>query len=153
VNHQLLDPRGVRFAAALTSLVFVLVLIFSSAWLALVQAVVFAFTAASPQQGPYGVIYRTVVAPNLPPPNELEPAAPVRFAQLVGLVFAVVTAVAYILGLPVFGAVMAGAALAAAFLNAAFGLCLGCEVYLAALRLMKRPVPARIPTGHGKAAA
>jgi hypothetical protein len=153
VDQELLDPRGVRFAAALTSLVFILVLVFSSAWLALVQAVVFAFTAAAPRNGPYGVIYRSVVAPNLSPPKELEPAAPVRFAQLVGLVFAVAAAVGYILGLPVLGAVMAGLALAAAFLNAAFGICLGCEVYLAALRLMKRPVPARTPTGRGRATA
>lgn len=153
VNEQLLDPRGVRFAAALTALVFVLVLVFSSAWLALVQAVVFAFTAASPRQGPYGVIYQAVVAPNLPRPTELEPAAPVRFAQLVGLVFAVATAAGYVLGLPVFGAVMAGLALAVALLNAAFGICVGCEVYLAALRIMKRPVPARVPTSRGDAVA
>jgi uncharacterized protein DUF4395 len=153
MNQQLLDPRGVRFAAGVTALVFLLVLVFSFAWLALVQAVVFAFTAASPRNGPYGVIYQTFVAPNLPPPKELEPAAPVRFAQLAGLVFAVVAAIGYILGLPVLGAVLAGLALAAAFLNAAFGICLGCEVYLAALRIMKRPVPGRIPTGHGEATA
>jgi Domain of unknown function (DUF4395) len=153
MNRQLLDPRGVRFAAGVTALVFVLVLIFSFAWLALFQAVVFAFTAASPRQGPYAVIYRTLVAPNLPPPKELEPDAPVRFSQLMGLVFAVAAAIGYILGLPVLGAVMAGLALAAAFLNAAFGLCLGCELYLAALRLMKRPVPARVTTGQGGATA
>jgi hypothetical protein len=145
MNQQLLDPRGVRFAAAITSVVFVLVLVTESAWLALVQAVVFAFTAASPRRGPYGVVYQTFVAPNLPPPRELEPAAPVQFAQLLGLAFAVAAATGYILGLPVLGAVMAGLALAAAFLNAAFGLCLGCEAYLTALRLTNRPVPGRVP--------
>jgi hypothetical protein len=41
--------------------------------------------------------------------------------------------------------VAAAAALAAAFLNAAFGLCLGCEVYLAVRRLRHRPLPARSP--------
>jgi uncharacterized protein DUF4395 len=153
MNQQLLDPRGIRVAAGITSLVFVLVLVFSFAWLALVQAVVFAFTAASPRNGPYGVIYQTFVAPNLPPPKELEPAAPVRFSQLMGLVFAVVAAIGYILGLPVLGAVVAGLALAAAFLNAAFGICVGCELYLVALRVMKRPLPGRVRTGHGEAAA
>jgi hypothetical protein len=146
-TNKLLDPRGVRFAAALTSVVFVIVLATQSAWLALVQAVVFAFTAASPAQGPYGVLYRTFVAPNLRPPKELEPAAPVRFAQLVGLAFAVAAAAGYLVGWPVVGTVLAGLALAAAFLNAALGLCLGCEVYLAALRLTGRPVPARIKAG------
>jgi hypothetical protein len=149
-RRQLLDPRGVRFAAGVTSAVFVIVLVTQSAWLALVQAVVFAFTAASPGNGPYAVLYRTLVAPNLPPPKELEPAAPVRFAQLLGLAFAVVAAAGYLLGLPVVGAVMAGLALAAAFLNAAFGLCLGCELYLAALRLTHRPVPARVRTGQAQ---
>lgn len=145
--NQLLDPRGVRFAAAITTVVFVIVLATQSAWLALVQAVVFGFTAASPAQGPYGVVYRTFVAPNLPAPKELEPAAPVRFAQLVGFAFAVAAASGYLLELPVFGAAMAGLALAAAFLNAAFGLCLGCEAYLAALRLTGRPAPARVRPG------
>jgi hypothetical protein len=153
MNQQLLDPRGVRFAAALTSLVFVLVLVFSSAWLALVQAVIFAFTAAAPRNGPYGVIFQTVMAPNLPPPKELAPAAPVRSAQLVGLVFAIAAAAGYILGLPVLGAVMAGSALAAALLNAAFGICLGCELDLAARRVMKRPIPARVPVGQRGPAA
>lgn len=144
MSQQLLDPRGVRFAAAVTSAVLALVLITGSAWLALVQAVVFAFTAVSPAQGPYAVVYRAFVAPNLARPKELEPAAPVRFAQLVGLVFAVAAAAGYLFGLPLLGVVMAGLALAAAFLNAAFGLCLGCEVYLAWLRLAHRPVPARV---------
>jgi Domain of unknown function (DUF4395) len=139
--NQLLDPRGVRFAAAITTVVFVIVLVTQSAWLALLQAVVFAFNAASPAQGPYGVVYRTFLAPNLRPPREFEPAAPVRFAQLVGFFFAVAAAAGYLLGWTVFGTAMAGFALAAAFLNAAFGLCLGCEVYLLGLRLTRRPDP------------
>jgi len=45
--------------------------------------------------------------------------------------------------------VAAAFALIAAFLNAAFGLCLGCEVYLAFRRLTHRPVPARVPAPGG----
>jgi hypothetical protein len=142
---MLLDPRGARFAAAVTSIVFVLVLVTGSGWLALAQAAVFAATAAQPARGPYGLLFRRFVAPRLAAPTELEPAAPVRFAQLVGLLFAVAAAAGYLAGRPVLGAVMAGAALAAAFLNAAFGLCLGCEVYLAARRLAGRSLPARVP--------
>jgi hypothetical protein len=74
----LLDPRGPRFAAAVTSVVLVLVLFLQSGWLALAQALV--FTAF---------------------------------------------------------------ALVAAFLNAAFGLCLGCELYLAFRRLTRAEVPVR----------
>lgn len=142
---MLLDPRGPRFAAAVTTLVLVAVLVTGSGWLALAQAAVFAATALSPRRGPYGLLYRAVLAPRLGRPAELEPAAPVRFAQLVGLVFSLVAAVGYLAGEPVVGLVFAGFALIAAFLNAAFGLCLGCEVYLAFRRLTHRPIAPRVP--------
>jgi hypothetical protein len=142
-----LDPRGPRFAAAATSVVLVAVLLTGSGWLALAQAVVFAITAADPRRGPYGLLYRALVAPRLAPPHEVEPAAPVRFAQLVGLVFALVAAAGYLAGAPVVGVVAAAAALAAAFLNAAFGICLGCEAYLAIRRIAGRPLASRVPAG------
>lgn len=125
-----LDPRGVRFAAIVTTVVLALVLLSGSGWLALAQALVFALGAfAGMRFAPYGVLYRLVVAPRLGPPAEREPAAPVRFSQLVGFVFAAVGAVGYLAGLPVLGIVAIAFALAAAFLNAAFGYCLGCEMY------------------------
>jgi hypothetical protein len=142
---MLLDPRGPRFAAALTTLVLVLILIFGSGWLALVQAVVFALAALSPAYSPYGLVYRRLVAPRLERPTELEPAQPVRFAQTVGLVFTAVAAIGYLAGVPALGLVATAFALIAAFLNAAFGLCLGCEAYLAFRRFTKRPMPARVP--------
>lgn len=142
---MLLDPRGPRFTAAVTTVVLVAVLITGSGLLVLAQAAVFAVTAANPRLGPYGWAYRTLVAPRLDPPTELEPAAPVRFAQLVGVVFTVVGAAGYLTGTPAVGVAATGAALAAAFLNAAFGLCLGCEGYLAVRRLLGRPLTARVP--------
>ena len=56
-------------------------------------------------------------------------------SQAVGLVFAVVGAVGYLAGLPVLGIVATAFALGAAFLNAAFGFCLGCELYPLIARL------------------
>ena len=147
---MLLDPRGPRFAAAVTTIVLVLVLVTGSGWLALAQAAVFALTAARPRLGPYGLLYRALLARRLPPPGELEPAAPVRFAQLVGLVFATAAAASYLAGLPALGTSAAALALAAAFLNAAFGLCLGCLAYLALRRLANRPLPARVPVGTAR---
>jgi hypothetical protein len=134
----MLDPRGPRFAAALTTVVLIIVLAFGAGWLALAQAAVFAVTALAPRYGPYALIYRLAIAPRLGPPGDLEPAAPVRFAQLVGLCFAVVAAFGYLSGATLLGAVAAGGALLAAFLNAAFGLCLGCEMYLVLRRLTGR---------------
>jgi hypothetical protein len=69
----------------------------------------------------------------------------VRFAQALGLVFTAVATVGYLAGAPVVGIVATALALIAAFLNAAFGLCLGCEVYLAFRRFTKRPMEARVP--------
>jgi hypothetical protein len=136
-----LDPRGQRFAAAVTSLVLIIILLTGWGWLALVQTLVFALTAYDPRKGPYGLIYRALVLPRIGPPAEREPAAPVRFAQLVGLTFAAVATIGYLSGVTALGVVFAALALLAAFLNAAFGLCLGCEAYLALRRL--RPAQAR----------
>jgi hypothetical protein len=121
------------------------VLITGWGWLALAQALVFAVSAWSPRFGPYGLLFRSLVAPRLGRPTELEPAAPVRFAQLVGLVFLLPAAVAYLAGATVVGLILTAFALVAAFLNAAFGLCLGCEMYLAIRRLTGRPIASRVP--------
>jgi Domain of unknown function (DUF4395) len=133
-----LDPRGPRFAAALTSVVLIVVLATGWGWLALAQAIVFAVTAADPRRGPYALLYRTLVAPRLGPTSEREDAAPVRFAQLVGSVFLTVAAIGFLAGSSTLGLVFAALGLLAAFLNAAFGLCLGCEAYLAGRRLTAR---------------
>ena len=144
---MLLDPRGPRFAAAGTTVVLIVILVTGSGWLALAQAAVFAVSALSPRYAPYGLLYRALLAPRLGRPSELEPAAPVRFAQLVGLVFTLVATVGYLAGSTVVGLVFAGFALIAAFLNATFGLCLGCEAYLAFRRLTHRPISPRVPVG------
>lgn len=124
------DPRGVRFSAAVTTVVLALVLLSGSGWLLAAQGVVFALGAfAGLRFSPYSVLYRALLAPRLGPPSEKEEAAPVRFSQTVGLVFAVVGVVGYFTGLTTLGIVATAFALAAAFLNAAFGYCLGCEMY------------------------
>ena len=127
----MIDPRGQRFAAALTTLVLALALLSGSTWLLLAQALVFATgLALGPAASPYAWLFRTAVRPRLGPPAELEDAAPPRFAQGCGLAFTLVALVGVALGAPVLTTVALSAALAAAFLNAAFGFCVGCEIYL-----------------------
>jgi hypothetical protein len=135
-----LDPRGQRFAATLTSLVLIVVLATGWGWLALAQTVVFAITALDPRMGPYAYAYRALVLPRIGPPAEREPAAPVRFAQIVGFTFLAVATLGYLTGLTALGVVFTAFGLLAAFLNAAFGLCLGCEAYLLIKRLELRGV-------------
>jgi hypothetical protein len=132
-----IDVRGPRFAAAVTAVVLAVALVLGSGVLVAVQAAVFAVGAfAGLRYAPYGAFFRAVVAPRLGPVREREPEAPPRFAQLVGLLFAVVGAAGYLLGAPVLGAVATGLALVAALLNAVTGFCLGCELYLIARRAL-----------------
>jgi hypothetical protein len=139
-----IDPRGARFAATLTTIVLAAVLLAAPSSTAVtllaVQAVVFAIgAAAGVQRTPYAWLFKALVRPRLGAPGELEDAAPPRFAQSVGLVFAVVALVGYLSGATLLGGIATGLALGAAFLNAAFGFCLGCEMYL----LGRRALPAR----------
>jgi Domain of unknown function (DUF4395) len=134
------DPRGPRFAALVTTVVLAVVLVTGSLWLLVAQALVFAAGAVfGLRYSPYGLLYRRFVRPRLGPPAELEPEAPPRFAQAVGLVFALIGVAGYAAGLTWLGMAATAAALIAAFLNAAFGFCLGCEMYL----LLRRVWPGR----------
>ena len=134
-----IDPRGPRFGALITMVVFALVLITGSVWLLAAQAVVFAVaTVFGMRNAPYGLVYRWLVRPRLGPPGELEPEAPPRFAQGVGLVISVIGVIGYAAGITPLGMAAASAGLVAAFLNGVFGLCLGCEMYLFIRRIWPR---------------
>ena len=142
MSSPAVDVRGPRFAAWVTLVVLAVVLLTSSWLLLAVQALVFALgTFFGTRYAPYGVVYRTLVAPRLRPPTEFEDAAPPRFAQGVGLVFALVGTVGFAAGVPAVGLAATALALVAAFLQAAFGLCLGCEMYLL-IRRVTGPRPA-----------
>ncbi|QHC58267.1 DUF4395 domain-containing protein [Rathayibacter sp. VKM Ac-2760] len=145
------DPRGPRFAASVTA-----VLLLATAGLGLaapaqadslarlvqpgflllvVLAALFAWSAArGVGSGPWAVVFRRLIRPRLAPPSEWEDARPPRFAQLIGLIVTAAGVALHLAGVP--GAVPVAAAIAflAAFLNAAFGLCLGCELYLLLVR-------------------
>ncbi len=106
--------------------------------LAIVTAL-FAWGVLSPRTAPWGVLYRTVIAPRLPKPTELEDPRPPRFAQGVGLAVSGIGVILHLLGVPLAIPVAAGFAFAAAFLNVAFDFCLGCQMYLVLQRLKPRP--------------
>nr|WP_245612640.1 DUF4395 domain-containing protein [Actinotalea ferrariae] len=135
-----MDPRGPRFGAAVTAALLALTILLagSPAATVLLAGVVVLFVvgvARGAQGSVQGVLYRRLVRPRLAPPRHLEDPAPPRFAQLVGLLVTGTGLVLALAGVP--GAVLVAAAVAfvAAFLNAAFGLCLGCEMYVLLRRL------------------
>ncbi|MCB1290119.1 DUF4395 domain-containing protein [Mycolicibacterium sp.] len=153
------DVRGPRFAAWITSAVLLVVLLASAVSTAAAgailaaQAAVFALGALrGPRRHPYGKLFATLVAPRLGPVTEREPAQPLRFAQFIGLLFAIAGVTGFAFGAPLIGVIAAAFALTAAFLNAAFGICLGCQVYplVAHVRLFGRLHPQQAQTEAGR---
>jgi len=145
-----IDPRGQQFAAAVTSLVLVAVLLTAPGPLGIAllaaQAALFATAVLrGVQRTPVAAVFRAVVRPRLAPPAHLEDPEPPRFAQGVGLVFALVALVGFLSGATTLGYVATGFALVAALLNATIGLCLGCEVYLLGRRALAVPHSPKIP--------
>jgi hypothetical protein len=139
------DVRGPRFGAWVSTAVLVLSLLVSTQSLTAaavvlgVQALVFAIGAAlGPRRHPYGLFFAKLIAPRLGPATEREPVPPLKFAQLVGFVFAALGVVGFACGLAPLGLVATGLALVAAFLNAAFGICLGCQLYPLVARFTPR---------------
>ncbi|GAA4483512.1 DUF4395 domain-containing protein [Microbacterium panaciterrae] len=98
--------------------------------LTLLIALLFLWGVLSSRTQPWSVLFRTLVRPRLAPPSELEDPRPPRFAQGVGLFVVTVGLILHLAGVPWALPIATGMAFIAAFLNAAFGLCLGCQLYL-----------------------
>ena len=136
VPVTLIDARGPRFGAAITTTVLALALVFHSPVAIIFQLVVFATGAfLGPQKTIYGLIYRTFVKAKLKGDASTEDVRPPQFAQRVGLGFAIVATLGLALSSELTFTIATSFALAAAFLNAAFNFCLGCEMYLLIARL------------------
>ncbi|KHK98032.1 hypothetical protein LK09_09420 [Microbacterium mangrovi] len=160
-----IDPRGPRFAAGITSALLLIGTFLAAIGnspqagaasitarvldpgflVLLVVDLLFAWSLISPRTQPWSVLFRTLVRPRLAPPTELEDPRPPRFAQGVGLVVVSAGLVLHLIGVPWALVVAGAAAFIAAFLNAAFGLCLGCQLYLLLARagIVGRERPAR----------
>ena len=145
----LIDPRGPRFGAVITSVLLIVVLVLGPTSVAslivlLVQTVAFAAgSLLGLQAQPWGLVYRRFVRPRLGAPAELEASEPPRFAQTVGLIFALAGLAGWVFNLAVLFWIAIGFALVAALLNAVFDFCLGCELYLLGKRLIAKPASSR----------
>lgn len=139
------DSRAPRFTAAVTTAVLASVLAVSTvsvpaatAILA-AQAVVFAIGALwGPRRHPYGVIFRTFVAPRLGPVTKREGVPQLRFAQLMGCIVTSVGVAGFALGAPVVGVTATAVALVVAFVRAAFGICLSKRLFTMIVHLSGR---------------
>ena len=135
----LIDARGPRYSAAITSFVLALALITESTYVIGFQFAVFLSAVLfGLRRSIYGLIYRNLIQPRLSGPVPSEDQRAPRFAQLIGALFAFVALLGGITGNSAVFLIATSFALGAAFLNAAFGFCLGCQIYLILVRLFKR---------------
>lgn len=136
-TETMIDVRGPRFSAAITTIVLAVAIVASLPWLVAFQTAVFAVgTFAGLRWSPYGNIFRWVKRRfDLGPPPEVEPEGPPRFAQGCGLVFTAGALIAFVVGATTAGWVLAGIVLALAALLATTGFCVGCELYLLGQRI------------------
>ena len=131
----LIDARGPRYSAAITTTVLALALITESNYLIGFQFAVFLSAVIfGLRRSIYGFIYRNLIQPRLSGPVPSENEAAPRFAQLIGALFAFVALLGGVTGNTGVFLVATSFALGAAFLNAAFGFCLGCQMYLLIVR-------------------
>jgi len=138
-NSTIIDARGPRFGAVITTVVLATALATNNLWVIVAQAIVFAIGAfKGPQFTPYAFIYKSIVKPRLKGEAPAEDVRPPQFAQSVGLIFALVAIGGALSGVDALFTVAVAFALGAAFLNAAFNFCLGCEIYLLLLRALSK---------------
>jgi len=134
----LIDARGPRYTAALTTLILSAAIITESNLIIGFQFAVFLSAVIfGLRRSIYGFLYRNLIQPRLkgPVPSEYESAP--RFAQLIGAIFALTGLIGGLTGNSSVFLIATGFALSAAFLNAVFGFCLGCQLYLILIRILK----------------
>jgi hypothetical protein len=137
--ERLIDARGPRYTAAITTVVLSAALVTESNLIIGFQFAVFLSAVLfGLRSSLYGFIYRNLIQPRLsgPVPSENETAP--RFAQLVGALFAATALLGGLTGNTAVFLIATSFALGAALLNAAFGFCLGCQFYLILLRAKSR---------------
>jgi hypothetical protein len=131
----LVDVRGPRFGAALTTAVLAIALVVQGpvgiglvAW----QWLAFAIsTVAGLAWSPYGNLFRFVKRRfDLGPAPDVETEGPPRFAQACGLAVATVALALFVAGATTAGWVAVGIVLSLSALLALTGICVGCELYL-----------------------
>lgn len=129
-TEDLVDPRAPRFGQAITASVLIAAILLQAAVLVYAVASVLALAVVSRWRvDAYARLWRHGVRRWLPAPDTREPAAPHRFAKLLGATGTVVASLALALDLTVVGYGVALAVALLAGVAATTGLCVGCHLY------------------------
>lgn len=138
------DPRALRFSAAATAGVLVIVLLTVelvrplALGLLASQVAVFGSTAlVSVHWSVWAQVFARFVRPRIGPGSELHDARPARFSQLIGFVLTALALLSFVIEVDGIGYGLTAVAVAGAAVNAATGVCVGCKVYLLALRVQR----------------
>lgn len=126
----LVDPRAPRFGQSITALATgAFVVTGQPAPLFAVAAVLAVSVLSGWRVDLYGLVWRRGVLPLVGQPGRLEPAAPHRFAKLLGATFTVVASGLFVAGLVLPAVVVAGIVAVLAGLAAVLDVCVGCRMY------------------------
>lgn len=126
----MVDPRAPRFGQTLTTLGLAAGVVVGEPLLIAFVAVVLSTAVLSGWRvDAWAFLWRRIAIPVVGPPAEREPAAPHRFAKLLGAVGTTLSVVAIAAGVPLVGYGIAVAVATAAGLAAVTDICLGCRMY------------------------
>jgi hypothetical protein len=118
-------PLQPRFAQAITGVLCLEAIAFGTPAAVVVALALVLLSLAGPRWSPVAWVFRRIA----PPATDLEPAAPVRFSQMLAAVFLTLSLTLLALGADLAGWIVAGMVAALALVSAVTGLCIGCEAY------------------------
>jgi len=126
------DPRAPRFGQGVTASLLAVAVVFGVPWLVALVALSLSLAVGSRWRlDPYALLWRHAVVPLVGPPTRTEPAAPHRFAKLIGATFTLAATPLVLLGgsFALAGYALAGIVAVLAGLAATTGFCVGCRLY------------------------
>ena len=118
-------PLQPRFAQAITGVLCLEAILFDTPVAVGVALALVLVSLLAPRWSPVAWVFRRIA----PPPGDLEPAAPVRFAQALAAVFLSLALVLLGVGAGLAGWIVVGLVTALALVSAISGVCVGCEIY------------------------
>lgn len=132
-SFRAVHPLQPRFAQAITGVLALEALLFGSWPVVPVALALILLNLAGPRWSPVAWLFRLFA----PPPKDLEPVSPVRFAQGMAAVMLSAAIVLWLTGLETAGWVVVGVVGVVAVFSAATGICVGCEIYRLLLSLRR----------------
>lgn len=141
------DHTALRFNQACIIGLLILAFLLDAPWLAAFVAAVMLIGTWQPNAGLFKQIYARWLKPAglLKPDIVADEPQPHLFAQGIGGLVLLVSALAFLAGAPILGWAFAGIVVVLAAVNLFFGFCLGCFIFL---QLARRGVHITLPGWH-----